>query len=696
MKKINKINNKTLTKSKSSYFKSNIFETGGTKTSTQKSAESKAKRWTRDWYSNPTTKQMMGELDTRNYSENPVEINGNTITNEDQARQILVANSLYNTPIEYTDEFADNKLGQTYESVYDPSKYLIKINSNLTGSGLESTITHEGDHVIQYNLPFLNETTQPVPHTLKPGVEYNDYLDSPNEIRSRIMETRKALNLDPSKRNYTPEEAAKMQEDLVNMGDMAGGAVYLNRLEPETMAGYLNYLAQNNTVNMNEDGIYSASQGGRLMKHSYGGNLNHSGDFSNDVIFIDEGGTHEQNPFEGVLMGFDNEGTPNLVEEGEVIYNDYVFSNRLKPTKKLLENGGFTDKYEDWTFAAIAEDMQKESSERPNDLISKQTLNDLFGRLTQMQEEVRMKKKQKENSFDKGGLINNKFDGKSLPSNVPNLLNNGPKVDIKYPNNKLAGENNYRVRMLTGFDPVTTDEVDSEKFDWKNFGLDVARVGAPLAAQFSALMNNLEEPDYSQNERSLNEARNAPISNIQVNTTDISPKKVDQNYMSNMIRNQGNTLLSHYANMSDNAPQAMAYMMLANKQNQEQQSDAYIKGEDTNWTRGLQAAEFNRGNEQLESSTDFQNFANNAARYKDIITETARAGIANSALNAARAEGIIGSSGDMANTIANFAKEKQQAGIINEIPSLLYDILGNYKASAKYGRLLTKSKKRRK
>lgn len=504
-----------------------------------------------------------------------------------------------------------------------------------------------------------------------------------------------------------------------------------------------------------------------LNKKSYGGNLNHSGDFSNDVIFIDEGGTHEQNPFEGVLMGYDNEGTPNLVEEGEVIYNDYVFSNRLKPTKKLLADGGFTDKYEDWTFAAIAEDMQKESSERPNDLISKQTLNDLFGRLTQMQEEVRMKKKQREeNKYAIGGKVNKFFNGSDLYPFVEDVYGIDSEFARNYFNyreleraeaERIAAENLKRIQanknqtgsiedaetaflksigtiptleetqkaieeqadafykkrdlaLNSGYDEEdayllasglfnnknkTTTATDN-KFDWKNFSLDIARVGAPLSAQFSALMSNLEEPDYSQNERSLNVAENAPISDIQVSTTDITPKKADQNYIANMIRNQGNTLLSHYANMSGSAPQAMAYMMLANKQNQEQQADAYIKGDEANWTRGLQAAEFNRGNEQLESSTDFQNFANNAARYKDIITETARAGIANSALNAARAEGIIGSSGDMANTIANFAKEKQQAGIINEMPSLLYDILGNYKASAKYGGLLTKSKKRRK
>jgi len=32
-------------------------------------------------------------------------------------------------------------------------------------------------------------------------------------------------------------------------------------------------------------------------------------------------------------MGIAPDGKPNLVEEGEVIYNDYVFSNRLKPTE---------------------------------------------------------------------------------------------------------------------------------------------------------------------------------------------------------------------------------------------------------------------------------------------------------------------------------------------------------------------------
>ena len=244
--------------------KTNLFEDGGEKTNSQQEAERDAKVWLRGWYSDPTTQQMMEKLDTRDYNENPfVAPNGTSITNANNARRAIVATTLNTTPIKYTDEFSDNKFGQTYQSVYDPSKYLIKINSGISGSLLESTIAHEGDHTLQYNLPFLNETTESVPHVLKPGVEYNEYLDNKGEVRSRIMEARKALNLSPSKRDYTPEEAAEMQKSLVDMGAKAGNAGDLNRVTPETMAGYLNYLAHNETTD-SYDGVLSAKHGGRL------------------------------------------------------------------------------------------------------------------------------------------------------------------------------------------------------------------------------------------------------------------------------------------------------------------------------------------------------------------------------------------------------------------------------------------------
>lgn len=125
--------------------------------------------------------------------------------------------------------------------------------------------------------------------------------------------------------------------------------------------------------------------------YAYGGQMM-SGDWSNGVVTINEGDTHERNPLGGVLMGIDQQGIPNLVEEGEVIFNDYVYSNRLKPTAKQLEEMHLDPKLEGLTYSEAAKKIQEESEIRPLDNISKNTLVDGLSKLTVIQEETRMKK----------------------------------------------------------------------------------------------------------------------------------------------------------------------------------------------------------------------------------------------------------------------------------------------------------------
>lgn len=137
--------------------------------------------------------------------------------------------------------------------------------------------------------------------------------------------------------------------------------------------------------------------GGYLNKFDIGGDLMiNGGDFSNGVRYIDNGGTHEENPNEGVQMGIDNNGTPNLVEQGEVVYNDYVYSNRLKADKKLLDNVLLPTSYKDKTFADIAKGLSKESEERPNDPISTEGLEINMARLAGAQEHMRKKEQLKQ------------------------------------------------------------------------------------------------------------------------------------------------------------------------------------------------------------------------------------------------------------------------------------------------------------
>lgn len=157
-------------------------------------------------------------------------------------------------------------------------------------------------------------------------------------------------------------------------------------------------------------------------KHADGGELHtQGGDFTNGLTYIDNGGSHEANPFEGVQMGIDPQGVPNLVEEGEVIFNDYVFSDRMKLPKKLKEKYNIKGE----TFADAAKELSRESEERPNDPISKRGLQAFMSALANGQEEVRIKNKGRQmNRYAKGGRLGNLFDGTGNKSNRLNPYSN--------------------------------------------------------------------------------------------------------------------------------------------------------------------------------------------------------------------------------------------------------------------------------
>ena len=144
-------------------------------------------------------------------------------------------------------------------------------------------------------------------------------------------------------------------------------------------------------------------------KHADGGELHtQGGDFTNGLTYIDNGGSHEANPFEGVQMGIDPQGVPNLVEEGEVIFNDYVFSDRMKLPKKLKEKYNIKGE----TFADAAKELSKESEERPNDPISKRGLQAFMSALANGQEEIRIKNENRQmNRYAKGGKLGKRYDG---------------------------------------------------------------------------------------------------------------------------------------------------------------------------------------------------------------------------------------------------------------------------------------------
>ena len=150
--------------------------------------------------------------------------------------------------------------------------------------------------------------------------------------------------------------------------------------------------------------------------------LTHGTEWDTGMTYINNGGTHEENPFEGVQMGIDPQGVPNLVEEGEVIFNDYVFSNRMKVPKAIRQKYKLRDNI---TFAEAAKKLGKESEERPNDPISKRGLESFMSALAESQEEVRIKNEDRRmNRYAKGGKLGNLFDGTGNKSNRLNPYSN--------------------------------------------------------------------------------------------------------------------------------------------------------------------------------------------------------------------------------------------------------------------------------
>lgn len=98
------------------------------------------------------------------------------------------------------------------------------------------------------------------------------------------------------------------------------------------------------------------------------------------------GGSHEQNKNGGIQQGIAPDGQPNLVEQGEVRYNNYVYSNRLTPNKHNLKINNLPTNYAGKTFAKLAESLSKEVQERPNDPISLAGLESMMTRLRNTQE----------------------------------------------------------------------------------------------------------------------------------------------------------------------------------------------------------------------------------------------------------------------------------------------------------------------
>ena len=171
----------------------------------------------------------------------------------------------------------------------------------------------------------------------------------------------------------TGDAKARRESSRLNTEGMVANNNFINKFENNTKNIAMN--------NKNEALLNIAAEGGYVPTR----------DFTNGMTFFSEGGSHEENPYQGIQQGIAPDGKPNLVEEGEWKYKDYIYSKRLKVPKKDYELLGLKDG-KDYTYADAAEAIQKESEERPNDPISIRNLDVMMGRLQNSQETFKQKR----------------------------------------------------------------------------------------------------------------------------------------------------------------------------------------------------------------------------------------------------------------------------------------------------------------
>lgn len=113
----------------------------------------------------------------------------------------------------------------------------------------------------------------------------------------------------------------------------------------------------------------------------------HGGYFApKDYMKVEAGGSHEENPNGGVQIGVDQQGVPNLLEEGEPVYKDYVYSDNIKASERFLKENNIPEKYAGELYSKIADSFFSEAENRPNDPISRNGLEAMLGRLADAQE----------------------------------------------------------------------------------------------------------------------------------------------------------------------------------------------------------------------------------------------------------------------------------------------------------------------
>lgn len=321
-----------------------------------------------------------------------------------------------------------------------------------------------------------------------------------------------------------------------------------------------------------------AAYGGNLM---FDGGYTHGANWDNGVNIIKNGGTHNENSMGGIPMGMDEQGIPNLVEEGEVKWNNYIFSNRLKAKEKDLENMNIPKRYAKKTYAEIAKSLSKESEERPNDPISKNGIDSYLTKLAQLQEDSKMKKQQRKsgNIFAKGGPFTNPTLRQNINGVIPKYSDITMNQFVPESNSTNSGMSNlsylrYAPILGSGINALTDAFGVTNKPDYTN------------ADMIGKSVDNLQNIDYN------------PIGDY------MTYNPLDRNYYQNMLNSQTGATRRNIINQSGgNRATATAGLLAADYNATGATGKLAREAEEYNLNQRQKVSEFNRGTNMFNTES---------------------------------------------------------------------------------------------
>ena len=422
----------------------------------------------------------------------------------------------------------------------------------------------------------------------------------------------------------------------------------------------------------------------RKWKHAFGGDLlTHGAEWDNGLKVIGNGGTHEENPMEGVPMGIAPDGQSNLVEEGEVIFNNYVFSNRMFADKKLLEDFKLPKAYDGYSFAAIAEKLGDESKERPNDPISKRGLLSSMSRLQQAQETVRQQTQEGQEGvqYAHGGRMGTLFD--SL-GDMPDFLDG-----VDYGDWQGYG---------TLLEPVSAEDVWNESMAGADEGdkgnnnskLTWLRYAPVVGAAIGLGQNLFSRPDYTSADTILEAANQAgnytpvgytPIGNY------LQYRPFDRNFYLNKLNAQAGA--TRRAIMNTTSPSRNAALLAADYNAQGRSGDLARQAEEYNLAQRQAVETFNRGTNMANAEMGLKAaMANQEAALKARSSRLSGVDLAmamRDAIDSRRNASMSANMTNFFNSLGDIGREEYSRNLIISNPALYYSIDSKGNISYKNG-----------